>query len=128
MSESASNLFKVTLTYKTGGQVVFLYKGEGTARVALEQALNTIRDRHLFASVVNDDYGNELVLEHGVLASAMLTDIVLEAEANHTITLFNARAQIKLQKKAENDPELKAQAALVEARNRLNGGGAAFRQ
>ena len=78
-----------------------IYKSEERAKNALNHPMGV---DGLFT--FNDDFGVEIRLEEKPIARVM-SDAVEECEANIEMSLLQARAQLKAQQRANNDPTLR---------------------
>ena len=75
---------------------------------------------------VSDDYSTKLAVDMASVSAVQLTDVIGESEANIEFGLLNARAQIKANKRAQQDPSLQQGQAIVNPGMAFPGGG--FRQ
>ena len=57
---------------------------------------------------ISDEFGRSIYLPTGMLYGAILEDMNSSTEATIEISMHNARTQVKAQKRASSDPELRA--------------------
>ena len=130
-----SDLWMVTVRDRAGQATELLFNGAEGAdktydRISEAIDLQNVADgliAPLCALVtVADDYGSTITVMSDTIAQVWLQSLVMVAEGQSEVALFRARANAKVQERAEADPMLLKAAAKQRAAQVLHGPGMPF--
>lgn len=120
------HLFTITIsTLNQQGNVRLLFSDEARALAAWQRIFGNTEGTSAAARVtVDDDYGNFASLRRDVLAHVVMTDMTKGVQGEQDMAIFNAHAQIALQKRADSDQAISGAAKANQLRANLMNGSA----
>lgn len=117
--------YTITITMKNSPNIVQMHYNSETSAAAEFASAVGFTGQIGFCGV-SDDYGKKLSVDGREISAIVLSDSVGELEANQDLSLLQAHAQVKFQKRADADPVLMQAAQTANLRAKLAGGAANF--